>query len=88
MNVPFPPLRSSGSALPVAVVIVLAAVAGFGGRLFGQAEAKIDFARDVQPLLKERCIGCHGPSQTSRSIDVPSWPDICDNCWIRCSATG
>src|SRR6266480_2086574 len=31
--------------------------------LFSQTEARIDFARDVQPLLKERCIGCHGPSQ-------------------------
>ena len=23
--------------------------------------AKIDFARDVQPILREHCIGCHGP---------------------------
>ena len=28
-----------------------------------QAPAKIDFGREVQPLLKEHCIGCHGPSQ-------------------------
>jgi ankyrin repeat protein len=25
--------------------------------------AKVDFSRDVQPLLKANCIGCHGPSQ-------------------------
>ena len=24
---------------------------------------KVDFRRDVQPLLKQYCIGCHGPSQ-------------------------
>src|ERR1051326_6865015 len=24
---------------------------------------KIDFARDVQPILRQNCIGCHGPSQ-------------------------
>src|SRR5690242_15819231 len=24
---------------------------------------KVDFARDVQPLLRQNCVGCHGPSQ-------------------------
>ena len=24
---------------------------------------KVDFRRDVQPFLKQYCIGCHGPSQ-------------------------
>jgi ankyrin repeat protein len=28
-----------------------------------QAPTKVDFARDVQPLLRQYCIGCHGPSQ-------------------------
>ena len=23
----------------------------------------VDFARDVQPILRQSCIGCHGPSQ-------------------------
>jgi len=27
------------------------------------AQTKVDFVRDVQPLLKESCIGCHGPVQ-------------------------
>jgi len=27
------------------------------------ASAKVDFRRDVQPLLKQYCIDCHGPSQ-------------------------
>jgi ankyrin repeat protein len=30
---------------------------------FAQAPARVDFARDVRPLLKEHCISCHGPSQ-------------------------
>jgi ankyrin repeat protein len=30
---------------------------------FAQVSAKIDFRRDVQPLLREHCIGCHGPTQ-------------------------
>ena len=28
-----------------------------------QDSGKVDFRRDVQPLLKQFCIGCHGPSQ-------------------------
>src|SRR5438045_2586388 len=31
--------------------------------LFAQGPAKVDFRRDVQPLLKANCIGCHGVSQ-------------------------
>src|SRR2546423_11198856 len=27
------------------------------------APGKIDFRRDVQPLLKQYCVECHGPSQ-------------------------
>lgn len=28
-----------------------------------QAPARVDFARDVQPILRQRCVGCHGPGQ-------------------------
>ena len=28
-----------------------------------QPSARIEFVRDVQPILRESCIGCHGPSQ-------------------------
>src|SRR5262245_19659841 len=35
----------------------------FGSAALAQAPAKIDFRRDVQPLLKAHCIGCHGPTQ-------------------------
>src|SRR5687768_10647882 len=35
--------------------------------LVGQAasaqEAPVDFARDVQPILQQHCVSCHGPSQ-------------------------
>ncbi|HSJ04942.1 MAG TPA: c-type cytochrome domain-containing protein, partial [Verrucomicrobium sp.] len=27
------------------------------------AEATVDFTRDVQPLLKEHCLSCHGPDK-------------------------
>src|SRR5437879_2119918 len=38
-------------------------VAAFGGLLNAQGSAKVDFQRDVQPILKANCIGCHGPAQ-------------------------
>lgn len=28
-----------------------------------QAPERVDFARDVQPILRQRCVGCHGPGQ-------------------------
>ncbi|MBZ5560718.1 MAG: ankyrin repeat domain-containing protein, partial [Acidobacteriia bacterium] len=39
-----------------------------GGRLSSQAQPdRVDFARDVQPILRQNCVGCHGPTvQQSR----------------------
>jgi ankyrin repeat protein len=34
-----------------------------GDLLSAQTPAKIDFNRDVQPIFREYCIGCHGPAQ-------------------------
>ncbi|HEV2177534.1 MAG TPA: ankyrin repeat domain-containing protein [Terriglobia bacterium] len=31
--------------------------------LFAQAPGKVDFGRDVQPIFKTYCVGCHGPTQ-------------------------
>jgi ankyrin repeat protein len=33
------------------------------GSSIAEAPAKVDFRRDVQPLFKANCIGCHGPTQ-------------------------
>jgi mono/diheme cytochrome c family protein len=35
------------------------------GPLPGQALAKVDFAKIVQPLLRQDCVGCHGPMKQS-----------------------
>ena len=33
-------------------------------RLHGQTPSpKVDFRSDIQPVLRERCVGCHGPTQ-------------------------
>jgi len=42
---------------------VLLYVAAFCGVMNAQGSAKVDFQRDVQPILKANCIGCHGPTQ-------------------------
>src|ERR1017187_8516734 len=37
-----------------------------GGVLSAQTPAKVDFAQDVLPILRQNCVGCHGPAlQTS-----------------------
>ncbi|MEO8368537.1 MAG: ankyrin repeat domain-containing protein [Candidatus Solibacter sp.] len=33
-----------------------------------QAPAKVDFARDIQPLFRQNCIGCHGPNQANAGM--------------------
>ncbi len=47
--------------VPPSFVLCLSA-----GILLAQSPAKVDFAKDVQPILRQNCVGCHGPAvQTS-----------------------
>jgi ankyrin repeat protein len=39
-----------------------------GASLAAQSAQKVDFGRDVQPILREHCFGCHGPSQQMRGL--------------------
>jgi ankyrin repeat protein/mono/diheme cytochrome c family protein len=39
-----------------------------GASLEAQSAQKVDFGRDVQPILREHCFGCHGPSQQMRGL--------------------
>ncbi len=34
-----------------------------GGTPRAQSPARVDFGRDVQPILRQNCYGCHGPAQ-------------------------
>ena len=40
----------------------------FSGAVSAQVPNKVDFQRDVQPIFKSICIGCHGPSTQKNSF--------------------
>src|SRR5690349_8329145 len=40
----------------------------FAGILSAQTPAKVDFAKDVLPILRQNCVGCHGPAQQSSGM--------------------
>src|ERR1017187_10517990 len=42
----------------------------FAGILSAQTAAKVDFAKDVLPILRQNCVGCHGPSQQTSGLRV------------------
>src|SRR3954447_21161061 len=44
-----------------------------------QAPAKVDFGRDIQPLLREHCLECHGPSQQMRGLRLDRRRDALPN---------
>src|SRR3954447_3585151 len=44
-----------------------------------QAPAKVDFGRDIQPLLREHCVECHGPSQQMKGLRLDRRRDALPN---------
>ncbi len=40
----------------------------FGQNLAAQIPPKIDFSRDVSPIFRQNCVGCHGPSQQMNGL--------------------
>lgn len=40
----------------------------FAGILSAQTPAKVDFGRDVLPILRQNCVPCHGPSQQNSGL--------------------
>ena len=45
------------------ILLTIVWAGGFQTMLAAQTPAKVDFGRDVQPLIRQNCIGCHGPTQ-------------------------
>ena len=44
-----------------------------------QVPAKVDFARDIQPILRDHCVECHGPSQQMRGLRLDRRRDAMPN---------
>jgi ankyrin repeat protein len=47
--------------------------------LIAQSPARVDFGRDVQPILKEHCYECHGSSQQMRGLRLDRRRDALPN---------
>jgi ankyrin repeat protein len=45
------------------LVLALLAMCALASGLHAQTSGRIDFGRDVLPILRQNCIGCHGPVQ-------------------------
>ena len=49
------------------IVSTAVLVSGYVGHS-AQVPDKVDFARDVQPILRQNCYGCHGPTQQNNNF--------------------
>ncbi len=77
----FAPSEESSSALPVmrflqrkisalALFLCLMALGVSTPRLVGAVAGKVDFNRDIQPILSENCYHCHGPDEKGRKAKL------------------
>src|SRR6266851_9301475 len=50
-----------------------------GKALIAQVPLKVEFARDIQPVLRDHCVECHGPSQQMRGLRLDRRRDALPN---------
>jgi hypothetical protein len=53
------------------LIVILTGAALSAGALTA-AESKVDFARDIQPILQQNCIKCHGPEKQKGKLRLDS----------------
>lgn len=63
---------------PIAGFVALCASL-LGQTLAAQESAKVDFARDIQPIFRNYCYECHGPSQQMRGLRLDRRRDAIPN---------
>src|SRR5215467_7329653 len=59
-----------------AAILAILSVVTLGAQ---QGPAKVDFGRDIQPLLREHCVECHGPSQQMKGLRLDRRRDALPN---------
>src|SRR3954462_11127296 len=70
-------------------VIAFTVMLGFpSAEGLAEAPATIDFGRDIQPLFKAHCIGCHGPKQQKNGFRLDRRRDAMKGCNSRAIAPG
>src|SRR4051794_6802395 len=63
----------------MASTAAILAILSVGCLIAEQAPAEADFGRDIQPLLREHCVECHGPSQQMRGLRLDRRRDALPN---------
>src|SRR3954454_24037243 len=58
---------------------LIAAILSVCSVIAAQAPGEVDFGRDIQPLLREHCVECHGPSQQMRGLRLDRRRDALPN---------
>jgi ankyrin repeat protein/mono/diheme cytochrome c family protein len=61
------------------IAFAIGAAAMFSDSVLAQTARKVDFAKDVQPILREHCIECHGPSQQMNGLRLDRRRDVVPN---------
>ena len=61
------------------LVIVAAAAIALSGRISAQSSERVDFARDIQPLLRANCYGCHNATLSSGNFRLDRRRDSLPN---------
>ncbi|HTI49910.1 MAG TPA: DUF1549 domain-containing protein, partial [Planctomycetaceae bacterium] len=66
----FEPMVCVGTPVRTVIVCVAVALSGAQSVSAGDASAKVDFNRDVRPILSKACYNCHGPDAAHRKAGL------------------